>query len=136
MFSLPNKTGFELVVHFLFSRLDPARCQECFRFVPTLSALIITVCENHTLCPEKPITFTITLKVATKFVLNFTSSLSDECLTTCNIKGQSNLAKGNIYFLQKKSCHYFLSYSVGSSTHHKVGPPWCIWDSHLGKVRS
>jgi len=33
MFSLPNKTGFELVIHFLFSCLDPARCHDHFRSV-------------------------------------------------------------------------------------------------------
>jgi len=31
MFKLPNKTGFEVIIQFLFSCLDPARCHEQFR---------------------------------------------------------------------------------------------------------
>jgi len=37
-------------------------------------------------------------------------------------KGQSNLAKGDIARMQKKSDRYFLSYSSGGSTRREVGP--------------
>lgn len=33
MFNLPNKKGFEAVMHFLFNKLDPAKCKEEFRWV-------------------------------------------------------------------------------------------------------
>jgi len=32
MFTLPNKTGFEVVTHFLFTCLDSAQCREHFRW--------------------------------------------------------------------------------------------------------
>jgi len=41
-------------------------------------------------------------------------------------KDQSNLAQGDIAWwgshMQKKSCRYLLSYSLGGSTHREVGP--------------
>ena len=33
MFTLPNKTGCEVIMHFLFTCLDPAYCHEHFRLV-------------------------------------------------------------------------------------------------------
>ena len=41
MFKVPNKTGFEVVMHFLLTRLSASKAKERFRYI-SLPTLVIT----------------------------------------------------------------------------------------------